>query len=26
QGFMNILGLSAKNLGLKQKNHEILDL
>ena len=26
QGFMNILGLSAKNLGLKQKNHDILDL
>ena len=26
QGFMNILGLSAKNLGLKQKNHEVLDL
>ena len=26
QGFMNILGLSAKNLGQKQKNHEILDL
>ena len=26
QGFMNILGLSAKNLGLKQKNHEVVDL